>query len=134
MLIDTGALLGRLAGDEAIGFFVPGIAGAHSARAAFVPMEQIVKSPSVRSDEPLVNHDRVRDAIRQRPKRWAGHPAPSPAPPRVPIEWTMMDGATPPSGMTATRTSTEPAGSDGPEAGYQEVEIAGPPVNGSRES
>ena len=35
VLIDGGALLGRLAGDEAIGFFVPGMAGPEYPRAAF---------------------------------------------------------------------------------------------------
>jgi adenylate cyclase len=34
VLIDAGALLGRLAGDQAIGYFVPGIAGPHYAQAA----------------------------------------------------------------------------------------------------
>jgi adenylate cyclase len=34
VLIDHGALLGRLAGDQAIGYFVPGIAGPHYAQAA----------------------------------------------------------------------------------------------------
>lgn len=34
VLIDSGALLGRLAGDEAIGYYVPGIAGPEYARAA----------------------------------------------------------------------------------------------------
>jgi adenylate cyclase len=34
VLIRSGALLGRLAGDEAIGYFVPGIAGPEYARAA----------------------------------------------------------------------------------------------------
>ncbi len=34
VLIDSGALLGRLAGDQAIGYFVPGIAGPKYARAA----------------------------------------------------------------------------------------------------
>jgi len=35
VLIDAGALVGRLAGDEAIGFFVPGMAGPDYAAAAF---------------------------------------------------------------------------------------------------
>ncbi len=35
VLVDAGALLGRLAGDQAIGFFVPGMAGPEFARAAF---------------------------------------------------------------------------------------------------
>ncbi len=34
VLIDKGALLGRLAGDEAIGYFVPGVAGRDYAKAA----------------------------------------------------------------------------------------------------
>jgi adenylate cyclase len=34
VLIDGGALLGRLAGDQAIGYFVPGIAGPNYAQAA----------------------------------------------------------------------------------------------------
>ena len=34
VLIDAGALLGRLAGDQAIGYFVPGIAGPNYAQAA----------------------------------------------------------------------------------------------------
>jgi adenylate cyclase len=34
VLIQSGALLGRLAGDEAIGYYVPGIAGPEYARAA----------------------------------------------------------------------------------------------------
>ncbi len=34
VFIDAGALLGRLAGDEAIGYFVPGIAGPRYARSA----------------------------------------------------------------------------------------------------
>lgn len=34
VLIDAGALLGRLAGDEAIGYFVPGMAGPDYGRAA----------------------------------------------------------------------------------------------------
>jgi adenylate cyclase len=34
VLIDSGALLGRLAGDQAIGYFVPGIAGPRYAQAA----------------------------------------------------------------------------------------------------
>ena len=34
VLVRSGALLGRLAGDEAIGYFVPGIAGPMYARAA----------------------------------------------------------------------------------------------------
>jgi adenylate cyclase len=34
VLINAGALLGRLAGDEAIGYFVPGIAGPNYAQAA----------------------------------------------------------------------------------------------------
>jgi adenylate cyclase len=34
VLIDHGALLGRLAGDQAVGYFVPGMAGKHYAQAA----------------------------------------------------------------------------------------------------
>jgi adenylate cyclase len=34
LLIDANALLGRLAGDQAIGFFVPGMAGPNYAQAA----------------------------------------------------------------------------------------------------
>lgn len=34
VLVDAGALLGRLAGDQAIGYFVPGMAGRDYARAA----------------------------------------------------------------------------------------------------
>lgn len=42
VLINAGALLGRLAGDQAIGFFVPGIAGAAYARAAVQGAQELL--------------------------------------------------------------------------------------------
>lgn len=44
VLIDAGALLGRLAGDEAIGYFVPGIAGADYAQAALDSAVELLRA------------------------------------------------------------------------------------------
>ena len=44
MLIDAGALLGRLAGDEAIGYFVPGIAGPDYAQAALDSAVELLRA------------------------------------------------------------------------------------------
>lgn len=44
VLIDGGALLGRLAGDAAIGFFVPGMAGPDYARAALDSAVQLMRA------------------------------------------------------------------------------------------
>jgi adenylate cyclase len=44
VLIDAGALLGRLAGDEAIGFFVPGLAGADYAQAALDSAVELLRA------------------------------------------------------------------------------------------
>jgi adenylate cyclase len=43
-LIDAGALLGRLAGDEAIGYFVPGIAGPEYAKAALNSAVELLRA------------------------------------------------------------------------------------------
>lgn len=44
VLIERGALLGRLAGDAAIGFFVPGMAGPDYARAALDSAVELLKA------------------------------------------------------------------------------------------
>lgn len=50
VLIDAGALLGRLAGDQAIGYFVPGIAGPNYARAALDSAIELLRATG-HSDE-----------------------------------------------------------------------------------
>jgi adenylate cyclase len=44
VLIGAGALLGRLAGDEAIGYFVPGIAGPDYAQAALDSAVELLRA------------------------------------------------------------------------------------------
>lgn len=44
VLIDGGALLGRLAGDQAIGYFVPGIAGPNYAQAALDSAVELLRA------------------------------------------------------------------------------------------
>lgn len=44
VLVEEGALLGRLAGDEAIGFFVPGIAGPNYAQAALNSAVELLRA------------------------------------------------------------------------------------------
>lgn len=44
MLVDAGAILGRLAGDQAIGYFVPGIAGPEYARAALDAAVELLRA------------------------------------------------------------------------------------------
>lgn len=43
-LVDSGALVGRLAGDEAIGFYVPGIAGPDYAEAALRGVQELLSA------------------------------------------------------------------------------------------
>ncbi len=55
VLIDHGALLGRLAGDAAIGFFVPGLAGPDYARAALdSAVELLVATGHTDTDGPWI--------------------------------------------------------------------------------
>ncbi len=51
VLIDAGALLGRLAGDQAIGYFVPGMAGPDYARAAFDSAVELLRATGHTSPE-----------------------------------------------------------------------------------
>lgn len=44
VFVEEGALLGRLAGDEAIGFFVPGMAGPNYAQAAFDSAVELLRA------------------------------------------------------------------------------------------
>ena len=51
VLIDHNALLGRLAGDQAIGYFVPGIAGPEYGQAAFDSAFELLRATGHDSDE-----------------------------------------------------------------------------------
>jgi adenylate cyclase len=51
VLVEGGALLGRLAGDEAIGYFVPGMAGPNYARAAFDSAIELLRATGHADEE-----------------------------------------------------------------------------------
>jgi adenylate cyclase len=51
VLIDAGALLGRMAGDEAIGYFVPGIAGPNYAQAALDSALELLRATGHTDEE-----------------------------------------------------------------------------------
>ncbi len=51
VLIDAGALLGRLAGDQAIGYFLPGMAGPNYAHAALASAIELLRATGHTSEE-----------------------------------------------------------------------------------
>jgi adenylate cyclase len=51
VLIDAGALLGRLAGDQAIGYFVPGMAGPDYAQAALDSAVELLRATGHTSED-----------------------------------------------------------------------------------
>jgi len=51
VLIDAGALLGRLAGDQAIGYFVPGMAGPKYAQAALDSAVELLRATGHTNEE-----------------------------------------------------------------------------------
>jgi adenylate cyclase len=51
VFIDAGALLGRLAGDGAVGYFVPGIAGPDYAQAALDSAIELLRTTGHRDDD-----------------------------------------------------------------------------------